>query len=112
RAPRERRPPAHVGFRSRPMVASHLFICVICGLSSHASRKSDTRTHRSDQQSVELIGREVLPQREQVLRAVVAGQRRGQFAPRGADSVVAMEFLIDKMQGAKTNDEFLESMNA
>ncbi|MGC1340695.1 MAG: transcription termination factor Rho, partial [Candidatus Binataceae bacterium] len=28
------------------------------------------------------------------------------------NAVEAMEFLIDKMQGTKTNDEFLESMNA
>ncbi|HEX4210348.1 MAG TPA: transcription termination factor Rho, partial [Candidatus Binataceae bacterium] len=28
------------------------------------------------------------------------------------NAVEAMEFLLDKMQGSKTNDEFLESMNA
>ncbi|MBV8136416.1 MAG: transcription termination factor Rho, partial [Deltaproteobacteria bacterium] len=28
------------------------------------------------------------------------------------NAVEAMEFLIDKMQGTKTNEEFLESMNA
>ena len=28
------------------------------------------------------------------------------------NAVEAMEFLLDKMQGTKTNEEFLESMNA
>ena len=28
------------------------------------------------------------------------------------NAVEAMEFLIDKMQGTKTNEEFLDSMNA
>ena len=50
---------------------------------------------------------ELLMPKETLNRVIILRRLLSQLNP-----VEAMEFLLDKLQGAKTNDEFMDSMNS